>query len=423
MRVPLFNSVISPAKRLKRLQSILVPHLQTDSSFVKSWFWKENNLVFEFKTSYGAKYGIDLILTDNRFSLDVIGRDAPSRYTIRTRLGAMTRSIKKSQKRQLKTWRLPISNRDLLLEALASINRACALMSQIPSVPNRNVPAYWWDEKSNFGDQITPWLIEMMTGRPAYNTIGLPVAGQAVMAAGSIITGMNRGDMTIWGSGLISPLDDSRVDILRRRQPRRITAVRGQLTRAEIISRLGWEVPATFGDPALLLPTYFTPHSRPDSSKLPALVPHYAHRKFLPEDREENGFETVDVSKSPEIVVAQIANASSIVSTSLHGLIIAQAYGVPWIWLRVIDQELIGGDFKFKDFFSTVDESRVSAVETTANEAANLDIRNLAAQATLPQARFSPVALIDSFPYDLVPFLPGEYAQHTISRKREFAAE
>src|SRR5699024_10245514 len=123
------------------------------------------------------------------------------------------------------------------------------------------------------------------------------------------------------------------------------------------------------------------------------------------------------------IVVAQIANASSIVSTSLHGLIIAQAYGVPWIWLRVIDQELIGGDFKFKDFFSTVDESRVSAVETTANEAANLDIRNLAAQATLPQARFSPVALIDSFPYALVPFLPGEYAQHTISRKREFAAE
>ncbi|WP_209371725.1 polysaccharide pyruvyl transferase family protein [Brevibacterium renqingii] len=331
----------------------------------------------------------------------------------------MTKSIRKTQKRQLKTWPLPINNRNLVLETLASISRACALMSQKPVVPNRNIPAYWWDLKSNFGDQITPWLIEMLTGRPAYNTMGLPRAGQAVMAAGSIITGMNRGDMTVWGSGLISPLDDLKVEILRSRAPRKIAAVRGERTRSELTTRLGWDVPATLGDPALLLPTYFTPYSRSESSKLPALVPHYAHRKLLPENREENGFETVDVRKPPEVVVAQIANASSIVSTSLHGLIIAQAYGVPWIWLRITDQELIGEDFKFEDFFSTVEKSGVASVETTTNEAANLDIVGLAAQATLPQSRFSSDALIDAFPYDLMPFLPGEYVENSVSKKRQ----
>src|SRR5699024_6832209 len=245
--------------------------------------------------------------------------DDPSRYSVRVRLGSFGKPIKKSQRRRVGNWQLPITNRDLVLETLARINRVVALMSQEPAVAERSIPAYWWDLKSNFGDQITPWLIEMMTGRPAYNTMGLPRAGQAVMAAGSIITGMNRGDMTVWGSGLISPLDDPKVEILRSRAPRKIAAVGGERYLSELTTSVGWDVPATLGEPALLLPTYFTPYSRSESSKLPALVPHYAHRKLLPENREENGFETVDVRKPPEVVVAQIANASSIVSTSLHG--------------------------------------------------------------------------------------------------------
>lgn len=423
MKFPRLNTIFSPSKRLARVQSVLVPHLQADKSFVKSWFWKESTLVFEFTTSYGVQYGVDLVLTDKRFTLDVIGRNDSSRYAVRSRLGSMTRPIKKSQKRQLKTWQLPFSNQNLVLEALATINRVCALMSYKPVVPSRNIPAYWWDEKSNFGDQITPWLIEMMTGRPAYNTMGFPRAGQAVMAAGSIITGMNRGDMTVWGSGLISPLDDSRVEVLQRRAPRKITAVRGEFTRTELTNKLGWEVPATFGDPALLLPTYFTPHPRPEHSKLPALVPHYAHRKLLPETRGENGFETIDVRKAPEIVVAQIANASSIVSTSLHGLILAQTYGVPWTWLRITDQELIGENFKFRDFFSTIEKCQISSVETIKADAANLDICDLAAQATLPHPRYSIEALVDAFPYDLVPFIPGSYTNIAVPEKQKFVVD
>ena len=413
MRFPRLSTVFSPAKRLTKIQTLLVPHLQSDPTFIKSWFWKEQTLVFEFATSAGTKYGIDLALTDKRATLSVVGRDDSSRYTVRTRLGATTKPVKKSQQRQVKAWPQPISNRDLILEALASINRVCALMSQNPEVPARHIPAYWWDEKSNFGDQITPWLIEMMTGRPVYNTMGYPQAGQAVMAAGSIITGMNRSDMTVWGSGLISPLDDSRAAVLQGREPRKITAVRGEFTRAELTTKLGWEVPTTFGDPALLVSTYFKPHSRPESSKLPALVPHYAHRNLLPENSEENGFEIIDVRKTPEIVVAQIANASSIVSTSLHGLIIAQAYGVPWTWLRIKDQELIGNDFKFKDFFSTIDESQVSAVETTKADAPSVNILDMVAAASLPQSRYSTDALIEAFPYELVPFIPGHYVSYS----------
>src|SRR5699024_8352933 len=123
MRFPRLD-VFPPAKRLAKIQSLLVPHLQTESSYIKSWFWKESTLVLEFMTSYGVKYGIDLVLTDKRFTLDVVGRDDPSRYAVRARLGSMTKSIRKTQKRQLKTWPLPINNRNLVLETLASISRA-----------------------------------------------------------------------------------------------------------------------------------------------------------------------------------------------------------------------------------------------------------------------------------------------------------
>lgn len=415
MILPKLKTLFQPTARLDKIQQLLVPHLEPESTFVKTWFWKEHTLVFEFATPNGVKYGIDLALTGKRATLSVVGRDDPSRYSVRVRLGSFGKPIKKSQRRRVGNWQLPITNRDLVLETLARINRVVALMSQEPAVAERSIPAYWWDEKSNFGDQITPWLIEMMTGRPAYNTIGLPLAGQAVMAAGSIITGMNRGDMTVWGSGLISPLDDSRVEVLKHRAPRRITAVRGEFTHAELTKKLGWEVPAVFGDPALLLPSFFKPHSRPELSKLPALVPHYAHRNLLPKTSESSGFETVDVRKSPEVVVSQIANASSIVSTSLHGLIIAQTYGVPWIWLRISDQDLVGDDFKFKDFFSTIDAPEISSVEVTKKEAPNVDILDLAARALLPQPRYSVEALVDAFPRELVPFIPGTYVENSPS--------
>lgn len=416
MRFSPFKRVNTPTKQLRVLQEELEPQLHSDATFTKLWFWNEDTLVLDFRTSYGAKYGIDLELNANLAALNVVGRDDPSRYCVRTRLKSMTKPIRGTQKRQVKTWPCSMSSRKLIVELSASINRVCALMSHEIAVPSRSVPAYWWDEKSNFGDQITPWLIEMMTGRPVYNTIGLPRADQAVMAAGSIITGMNRKNMTVWGSGLIEPLDDLRIDVLKHRSPHRITAVRGERTREELATKLGWDVPAIFGDPALLLPHYFSPHSRADSSKLPALVPHYAHLALLPKNSEESGFETIDVRKPPEIVVAQIANASSIVSTSLHGLIIAQAYGIPWTWLRITDQGLVGEDFKFKDFFSTIDESQVSFVETTRAETPDVNVLDMAAQATLPRSRFSTEALIDAFPMDLVPFMPGDYTSTVLTR-------
>jgi hypothetical protein len=58
-----------------------------------------------------------------------------------------------------------------------------------------------------------------------------------------------------------------------------------------------------------------------------------------------------------EVVVRHIRDASLVISSSLHGIIVAQAYGRPWVWWRDNRGLLHGGDFKFEDFFSSIEVS------------------------------------------------------------------
>jgi hypothetical protein len=107
----------------------------------------------------------------------------------------------------------------------------------------------------------------------------------------------------------------------------------------------------------------------------------------------------VDVQDNPDSVVDQIAASRCCLSTSLHGIVVAQAYQVPWVWLRVGQAHLLGGDFKFEDFFTVVDRAsvRIATIEPASVTAARL--RALADFARLPRNKMSFNSLLDSFPY------------------------
>ena len=96
--------------------------------------------------------------------------------------------------------------------------------------------------------------------------------------------------------------------------------------------------------------------------------------------------------------MSQIATSRAVVSTSLHGLIVAQAYGVPWVWLNIIDSQLVGNNFKFDDFFSTLEKTQVSRVDVKADQIRDIALDDVAAKATLPEPRYDPHALLNAFP-------------------------
>ena len=180
----------------------------------------------------------------------------------------------------------------------------------------------------------------------------------------------------------------------------RIDAVRGELTGAQLRSQLGWTVPEVYGDPALLLPRFLAvPDGQPSQGRV-AVLPHLDHRGIFgnPLAPRDNAVHVIDARQGLEQVVREIAAARVCISSSLHGIIVAQAYGVPWVWVRIEDALIAGDTFKFRDFFTTLDSSAVSAVSITAAEARAMDPTALARKAALPRLKISLDALLDAFP-------------------------
>jgi hypothetical protein len=258
------------------------------------------------------------------------------------------------------------------------------------------IPLYYWEKKKNFGDLIAPWLITLMTGMPTVN-VKNRLGESGLASVGSVITMFDRPGLHVWGSGTICTLDSNHLKRLSVNSPSAIYAVRGWKTYKEITSKLGWKAPRVFGDPALLLPRFFSPASRSGTSGPVAVCPHYSHKRLF-SSQFSDGMFIVNVEEEAELVVNQIANSAVCVSTSLHGLVVAHAYEVPWVWLEIQDNKLSGTNFKFEDFFTVLDREAVRHVKLAVGDLTSDNLKRVAATATLPKSKFSFGSLLNAFP-------------------------
>jgi len=69
------------------------------------------------------------------------------------------------------------------------------------------------------------------------------------------------------------------------------------------------------------------------------------------------GVRAVNVHRPAPGVLRGIASAGAVLTTSLHGLVTADAYGIPAVW-TTREPALIGGDFKFRDYEAAVTPGR-----------------------------------------------------------------
>lgn len=194
----------------------------------------------------------------------------------------------------------------------------------------------------NWGDHINPYIIEKMTGKTVLqSTFGWT---EHLLAIGSILRNANRNSI-IWGSGFISKT--SRF----RGAPKKIVAVRGPLTGQRLIE-LGYEDPEIYGDPALLMPRFYDPNVA-KQHKI-GLVAHYAEKNdAIVEYLNSMGVYAVDIQLPVETFVDELCKCETIISSSMHGLIAADAYGIPSRWLMLSDK-LVGGEFKFHDYYNSI---------------------------------------------------------------------
>ena len=197
----------------------------------------------------------------------------------------------------------------------------------------------------NFGDSaINSYLAKRITGKsPKLMSISQKVSKENYLLSGSILGSANNHSI-IWGAGFLDKTD------LLRANPKGIHAVRGKLTRQKLITQ-GIECPEVYGDPALLMPRFYLPLKLNKTDKI-GLIPHYSEMKMTSEFPAWK-YRIINICSGVEKVIKEICECEKILSSSLHGLIIAHAYGVPYERVK-LSNLLKGGDFKFLDFFSSI---------------------------------------------------------------------
>jgi pyruvyltransferase len=202
----------------------------------------------------------------------------------------------------------------------------------------RRVNVYYW--RPAIGDNVGD-LLSLVLVRGIVESVGLqfdqPVSEtRRLFAVGSILEQAVQ-NATVWGSGL-------RHRIL---SPHGVTldirAVRGPLTR-EALLHLGHECPEVFGDPAILLPRFYQPRRTQARSFL--IVPHFLRESELLARYPGNAVSTL--TSDWRGFIDAIAGAQLVISGSLHGIVLAEAYGVPAILLAsAMDQDR----FKYDDYY------------------------------------------------------------------------
>ena len=215
----------------------------------------------------------------------------------------------------------------------------------------------WWMETpypGNFGDIINPYIVEKLTGvPPKFST-----ADDRVLMIGSIIK-FAKARTSVWGTGC--------PDALTAPHPEAIYhAVRGPLTQ-ELVGRAGGKCSGVFGDPAWIMPRLYAPTVKKTHEL--GLILHHVHNDVPL--RITDGVKVIDIRRCGygeiEQFVDEMLSCEAVLSTSMHGIILAHAYGVPVRYCAISHshRQLSGDGMKFEDYYRSVGRAAPAPLNLT----------------------------------------------------------
>lgn len=207
----------------------------------------------------------------------------------------------------------------------------------------------------NWGDDLNYYFIRLFTGRPVvfYHNFWLAkkLHLRNYLCIGTLLDAVNYSNQNtvVWGSGVSGQERDFVF-------PKKILSVRGSHTRKFLFDR-DISCPEIFGDPALLLPLFYQPKIKEKKYKL-GIIPHVVdqqHPVIFDMRKKHPEILIVDLAHYQQWtdVIDEICSCEMIASSSLHGLIVSDAYGVPNCWIELTGK-ISGGYFKFYDYASSV---------------------------------------------------------------------
>lgn len=236
---------------------------------------------------------------------------------------------------------------------------------------NRNISP---NSTRNWGDLIPYYIIRKLSNTTKLSensvfNVKQPNGVYSIYSTGSVMHFTKKGCI-VWGTGCI---DYDHIGEI----PQKIYAVRGPNTRLELLKR-GISCPEVFGDPALLFPKIYNPNI--EKKYKWGIIPHYieyerANHIQMIKNLESMGFFIIDICAGEEEFINQLLQVENVLSSSLHGLIAADAYGIPNARVN-ISNRLHGHHFKFVDYYLSVKRKIDYGLQLTDNTTMD-EIENL----------------------------------------------
>ena len=254
--------------------------------------------------------------------------------------------------------------------------------------------------RNNWGDDINYYVLSLITRRIIFNYSSIfrctiREGESNYTCIGSVIDRFCDSRTVVWGSGVLCG------DSVLKEKPARVCAVRGPLSRKNLLER-GVECPEVYGDPALLLPRIVKPE-RKIKYKLGIvpIVPDINNpnlKSLLSQSENVKFINMMDYGNDWRLVIEDICSCECIASSSLHGLIVSDAYGVPNVRVAFSDCAA-GGDFKYNDYYMSVSREMNKPIYIDENTS----VDNLIEQCRKwKPITFDAQPLIDSCPFDLI---------------------
>ncbi|NYD68530.1 polysaccharide pyruvyl transferase family protein [Agromyces atrinae] len=230
----------------------------------------------------------------------------------------------------------------------------------------------------NFGDLIGPFLVDRLVDRQARATR----SGLRLLTVGSIMRLAEPGD-SVWGTGVNGK--SLGADVAFGPGELDVRAVRGPLTQ-QFLERRGVAAPSVFGDPGLLVADLFDRDEIRERRGIAdvTIVPNlhdFAHTR-------RSHREALD-PRSPLVeCIERIASSRLVVGSSLHGIVVAEAFGIP---ARLV-QPGTEPSFKYDDYYRGTGRDGYTPAA---------DVAQAVALGGEPPLEWDPAPLRAAFPHDL----------------------
>ena len=202
---------------------------------------------------------------------------------------------------------------------------------------------YYGTRIANFGDILAPFIGWRLFNHGIYTSINRKYV-YTLYLIGSVLHDID-GPSLVWGAGCVN--QQKGLGELSKKFDVKFLAVRGPNTR-EIALKTGHNCPELYLDTGVLAPYLFNISCNPIYEY--GIILHFNDYERLDNELIENlknDFHFISISDDPYLVLSEISKCKKILTSSLHGVIVSEAMGIPVCLLKTP----IFNPFKVYDYY------------------------------------------------------------------------